>query len=130
MTDTQTHSRSAAHASNMLAIVETALFAKDRLPAVGRNPHGQDVASFHIGARPGGWAPTITFKGGSAGSPAKIYPSKKEAFLAGAETLCRILTGSKTLPFFIDHGDNLIVTGCGTGGFRGSFMMKMPAPWV
>ena len=55
MTDTQTHSRS-AHASNMLAIVETALFAKDRLPAVGRNPHGQDVASFHLAARPGGWA--------------------------------------------------------------------------
>lgn len=129
MTDTQTHSRSAAHASNMLAIVETALFAKDRLPAVGRNPHGQDVVSFHLGARPGGWAPTITFKGGSAGSPAKIYPSKKEAFLAGAETLCRILSGSKKLPFVVE-GDMLMVAGYGTGGFQGIFMMKMPAPWV
>ena len=130
MPNTQTNSRSAAQASNMLAIVESALLAKDRLPAAGRNPHCQDVASFHLDARPEGWAAMITFKGGSAGAPAKIYPSKKEAFLAGVETLCRILTGSKTLPFFIDHGDNLIVTGCGTGGFRGSFMMKMPAPWV
>ena len=129
MTDTQTPSRSAAHASNMLAIVETALFAKDRLPAVGRNPHGQDVASFHIAARPGGWAPTITFKGGSAGSPANIYPSKKEAFLAGAETLCRILSGSKKLPFVVE-GDTLMVAGYGTGGFPGIFMMKMPAPWI
>jgi hypothetical protein len=129
MTDTQTPSRSAAHASNMLAIVETALFAKDRLPAVGRNPHGQDVVSFHLGARPGGWAPTITFKGGSAGSPANIYPSKKEAFLAGAETLCRILSGSKKLPFVVE-GDMLMVAGYGTGGFQGIFMMKMPAPWV
>ena len=129
MTDTQTHSRSAAHASNMLAIVETALFAKDRLPAVGRNPHGQDVASFHLAARSGGWAPTITFKGGSAGSPAKIYPSKKEAFLAGAETLCRILSGSKKLPFVVE-GDMLMVAGYGTGGFQGIFMMKMPAPWI
>lgn len=128
MTDTQTHSRS-AHASNMLAIVETALFAKDRLPAVGRNPHGQDVASFHLAARPGGWAATITFKGGSAGSPAKIYPSKKEAFLAGAETLCRILSGSKKLPFVVE-GDMLMVAGYGTGGFQGIFMMKMPAPWI
>lgn len=128
MTDTQTHSRS-AHASNMLAIVETALFAKDRLPAVGRNPHGQDVASFHIAARPEGWAPMITFKGGSAGSPAKIYPSKKEAFLAGAGTLCRILSGSKKLPFVVE-GDILMVAGYGTGGFQGIFMMKMPAPWV
>ncbi len=129
MTDTQTLSRSAAHASNMLAIVETALFAKDRLPAVGRNPHGQDVVSFHLGARPGGWAPTITFKGGSACSPANIYPSKKEAFLAGAETLCRSLSGSKKLPFVVE-GDMLMVAGYGTGGFQGIFMMKMPAPWV
>tara|TARA_R110002012_G_scaffold68934_1_gene178770 strand:+ start:845 stop:1234 length:390 start_codon:yes stop_codon:yes gene_type:complete len=129
MTDTQTHSQSAAHASNMLTIVETALFAKDRLPAVGRNPHGQDVASFHLAARSGGWAPTITFKGGSAGSPAKIYPSKKEAFLAGAETLCRILSGSKKLPFVVE-GDMLMVAGYGTGGFQGIFMMKMPAPWI
>lgn len=100
----------------MLVIVESALLAKDRLPAAGRKPHCQDVASFHLDARPEGWAPMITFKGGSAGTlkslgnPAKIYPSKKEAFLAGAETLCRILTGSKTLPFFIDHGDNLMST--------------------
>ena len=129
MTDTQTHSQSAAHTPNMLAIVETALFAKDRLPAAGCNPHGQDVASFHLGARPEGWAPMITFKGGSAGSPAKIYPSKKEAFLAGAETLCRILSGSKKLPFVVE-GDMLMVAGYGTGGFQGIFMMKMPAPWI
>tara|TARA_Y100001001_G_scaffold151977_1_gene164127 strand:+ start:1771 stop:2181 length:411 start_codon:yes stop_codon:yes gene_type:complete len=136
MPNTQTNSRSAAQAPNMFAIVESALLAKDRLPAAGRNPHRHDVTSFRLDGQPGGWAATITFEGElagtlkSLGTPAKIYPSKKEAFLAGAETLCRILTGSKTLPFFIDHGDNLIVTGCGTGGFRGSFMMKMPAPWV
>jgi len=130
MPNTQTNLRSAAQASNMLAIVESALLAKDRLPTAGRKPPRHDVTSFRLDAQPGGWAAIITLKGGSAGTPAKIYPSKREAFLAGAETLCRILTGSKTLPFFIDHGDNLIVTGCGTGGFRGSFMMKMPAPWV
>ncbi|KKL88555.1 hypothetical protein LCGC14_1923530 [marine sediment metagenome] len=136
MPNTQTNSRSAAQASNMLTIVESALLAKDRLPAAGRNPHRHDVTSFHLDAQPGGWAAIITFERERAGTlkrlgtPPKIYPTKKEAFLAGAETLCRILTGSKTLPFFIDHGDNLIVTGFGTGGFRGSFMMKMPAPWV
>ena len=77
----------------------------------------------------------ITFEDGPAGAPSSlgtpetIYPSRQEAFLAGAQILCRILTGSKKLPFFV-AGDELIVAGYGTGGFRGIFMMNMPAPWI
>lgn len=134
MTTTQTTAQSATQTHNMFDIVKSALQAKDRLPESRSRLHRHDVADFHLAARPGGWAAMITFEGGRTGAPNSsatpetIYPSKQEAFLAGAETLCHILTGSKTLPFFVARGE-LIVAGYGTGGFGGIFMMKMPTPW-
>ncbi len=134
MTTTQTTSQSATQTNNMLGIVKSALQAKDRLPESRSRLHRHDVADFHLEARPGGWAAMITFEGGrtdapnSSTTPEIIYPSKQEAFLAGAATLCHVLTGSKTLPFFVARGE-LIVAGYGTGGFDGIFMMTMSAPW-
>ncbi len=128
METTQVNSQS-AQTPDFLSIVKSALRAKGRLPATGRRPHRGNVTGFELIARPGGWAAVLTFEDGRAGSPASIYPSAKEAFMTGAETLCGILTGSTTLPFFIDHGDNLVVAGYGTGGFEGFFLLKMPAPW-
>ncbi len=140
MTTTQTTSQSAADAPNMIDIIKDALEAKGRLPAarpkLPHNPHRHDVSGFHLEARLEGWAAIITFEGVEAGLPnslgtpdAVIYPSKQEAFMAGAETLCRILTGSTTLPFFVLR-DELIVAGYGTGGFSGMFIMTRPVPWI
>jgi len=134
MTTTQTTSQSATQTHNMFDIVKSALQAKNRLPGSRSRLHRHDVGDFHLEARPGGWAAMIAFEDGRTGFPNSsaipeiIHPTKQEAFLAGAETLCHILTGSKTLPFFVARGE-LIVAGYGTGGFDGNFMMKMPTPW-
>jgi len=119
----------------MLTIVESALRAKGRLPATRTNLHRHNVTGFHLETQPGGWAATITFEDGPAstpsslGNPETVYPSKQEAFMAGAKTVCHLLTGSKKLPFSV-AGRELVVSGYGTGGFPGIFLMKMPAPWI
>lgn len=144
MTSKQT--KATAHAvaapSEMLKTVIGALEAKDRLPCqrpvhdCGINQGHLDVSDFYLEQQHDGWVAKIAFQDVPKGAVATIctpeaspFPSKKEAFLAGAELLCKVLTGSEELPFFVAN-DKLMVTGWGTGGFTGLFTMTRPAPWI
>lgn len=139
MTDTQTFPQT--RSTGLLAVVVTALQAKDRLPCprpVLGLPHDldcHDVADLLLEQRPGGWVANIAFADVPPGRPntlgtpdATPFPSRRQAFLAGAALLCRILTGSEELPFIV-AGDRLMVVGFGSGGFEGLFSMTQPIPW-
>ena len=142
MRKTKTSAPAAAVRPTMLEIVKTALEAKDRMPCqrpmlgLGNNLDHYDVVDLYLEQQPGGWVANIAFQGLPAGEPNTIgtpdaspYPSKQQAFLAGAALLCRLLTGSEELPF-IATNDKLMVVGYGTGGFAGMFSLSRPAPWT
>ncbi|MEI4264084.1 hypothetical protein [Roseovarius sp. D0-M9] len=126
----------------LLDIVTDALEAKDRFPCqrpvlgLPGNLDNCDVAGFYLEQRPGGWGANITFDNLPPGAPqtlgtpdASPFPSKRLAFIAGAALLCKILTGSEDLPFFVT-ADKLLVAGHGTGGYSGVFAMMRPLPWA
>ena len=94
------------------------------------------MSDLYLEQHPGGWVANIALQDvpegelNTIGTPdAFPYPTKREAFLAGAGLLCGLLTGSEELPF-IATDDELQVFGYGTGGFKGIFSMSRPAPWL
>ena len=141
-TTTTTPAETAAKNISMFDIVTSALEAKGRLPCARThlglpgNIECYDVRDLYLEQHPGGWVANIALqdvpegKLNTIGTPdASPYPTKREAFLAGAAILCRLLTGSQELPF-IASDDELRVFGYGTGGFKGMFSMSQPAPWL
>lgn len=139
---TKTTANAVAAPSEMLAIVIGALEAKDRLPCqrpvhdCGINQGHFDVSDFYLEQQHDGWVAKIAFQDALTGvddttctPEASPFPSRKEAFLAGAKLLCKVLTGSEELPFIVTN-DKLMVTGWGTGGFTGLFAMTRPGPWI
>lgn len=101
-------------------LVMAALHAKGRIPCPAPQsdlpPHfdREDIVGFYLEKHPGGWVPNIGFRNVPPGLPntvgtpdAEPFATESDAFLAGAELLCRIVTGSEELPFFV-AGDKLI----------------------
>lgn len=136
-TTTTTPAETAAINISMFDIVTSALEAKGRLHlGLPGNIERYDVSDLYLEQHPGGWVANIALRNvpegklNTIGTPdAFPYPTKREAFLAGAAILCRLLTGSQELPF-IASDDELRVFGYGTGGFKGMFSMSQPAPWL
>ena len=134
---TQTTSQTTAQTTSFLHLVESALRAKGRFPCarpeMAHSLHLRELLSFTLEKRAGGWGTVIAFKDVPGDTMNQVvtetYPSKQGAFMDGAETLCAILTGDSTLPFFIAR-EELVVAGYGTGGYSGSFIMKMELPWL
>ncbi len=134
---TQTTSQSTAQTGCFLHLVESALHAKGRLPGVrlelAHNLHLHELHSFSFEKRAGGWGTVVAFKDVPGNIPNQVvtetYSSKERAFMDGAETLCAILTGDATLPFFIARGE-LVVAGYGTGGHSDVFIMSVELPWI
>ena len=127
---------------SMLDIVTTALKAKGRLPCprpmlgLPGNIESYDVSDLYLEQHPGGWVANIALKDtpegelNTIGTPdAFPYPTKREAFLAGAGLLCRLLMGSKELPF-IATDDELKVFGYGIGAYKRIFLMSRAALWL
>ena len=141
-TTTTTPAETAAKNISMFDVVTSALEAKGRLPCarpqlgLPGNIECYDVSGLYLEQHPGGWVANIALqdvpegKLNTIGTPdASPYPTKREAFLAGAAILCRLLTGSQELPF-IASDNELRVFGYGTGGVKGIFSMSQPAPWL
>ncbi|MFG6519458.1 hypothetical protein ACGYLX_18630 [Sulfitobacter sp. 1A13496] len=79
-------------------------------------PHmnAQNLADFRLQKMNGGWVADIYFQNVPTGQPDAIgtrdahpYKTKQEAFLAGAEMLCTLITGTPELPFTA-LGDQII----------------------
>lgn len=142
MTANQTTRARTTDTNDLLGIVIDALAAKGRLPCprpflgLQNDLDSFDISGLYLEQHPGGWVANITFEGVPPGEPNTIgtpdaapFPTKRKAFLAGAMLLCRVLTGSGKLPFFLTE-DKLVVVGYGTGGFSGLFCLDRPLPWI
>ena len=103
-----------------LSLIMSALEATGRLDAPAPPPYAlpygtrDNLLGLHIDAKNGGWVANVTFTNVPAGLPNCVgtpdrapFDTPREAFLAGAATVCRIATGSPELPFFVD-GDRLV----------------------
>jgi hypothetical protein len=73
-----------------------------------------NIEHLYIDEVDGGWVGNITFHNVSPGCPNSIgtpdaqpFPTRQQAFLAGARIVCDLFTGSRDLPFFA-CGDTLI----------------------
>lgn len=108
-------------ASDLLALVMSALKAKGRIPS--RQPasslpayfNRDNIDEIYLEQKPdGGWIGNVAFRNVPAGQPDVVgtpeaYPfeTQEAAFMAGAAIVCEIVTGSRELPFFL-AGGNLI----------------------
>ncbi len=123
--------------TSLLDIVITALAEKYRIP--GEAPrttyppsfHRDALCAFSIDRVEGGFVANIEFdmapgEADTIGTPrAHPLPTHRDAFLAGAAILCKIVTGSHDLPFLV-LGDELVVVAVTPQG--SPFMLRRPFP--
>ena len=115
-------------AGALLDIVIDALDATGRIPATApdlpfpEHYNRDNIAGLEIEAHPDGWVANVSFGKVPRGEPDSLgtpdatpLPCEREAFLAGAEVVCAIVTGSPELPFFV-AGDRLMVVVRGVAG--------------
>jgi hypothetical protein len=106
-----------------LDLVLTALNASGRIPR--QRPelglpayfNRDNLDSLYLEEHPGGWVANIAFRNVPPWAPDTVgtpdafpFPSRDEAFIAGARIVCQIVTGSTELPFLAANG-NLIAFG-------------------
>jgi hypothetical protein len=100
-----------------LQIVLDALKATKRIPCpppqlgLPVHMHRDNILHFLVEEHGGGWVSNIVFENVPEGQPDSIgtpdahpFSTQQEAFLAGARTVCLLVTGSPDLPFFLAEG--------------------------